>query len=245
MDRDAQNKIKAVFLRAEWRKLLMINYELDPAILRPLLPHRTELDLFEGRCLVSMVGFMFLHTRLKGIPVPFHQRFEEVNLRFYVRYREKDIWKRGAVFIREFVPKPMITLVARTLYGEPYSTRKMKHSRETDSDFIRVEYAWKSGRWNSMSIRSENRLCEVLPGSETEFISEHYWGYTKRGAEASAEYGVEHPRWQVYPTLDFEADIDFVQNYGSEYAGLNRTKPSSAFLLEGSPVLVRDGRLLA
>jgi len=222
----------------------MINYALDPEILKPLLPFRTELDLFEGNCLVSMVGFVFLNTRLKGVPVPFHQAFEEVNLRFYVRYKENGTWKRGAVFIGEFVPKPMISLVARTLYGEPYSTKKMKHSWELSADTLHIAYSWKTEAWNSMSIHSENRLCDVLRGSETEFITEHYWGYTKRGAELTAEYGVEHPRWQVYPTLSFDADIDFVRNYGLEYAVLNETKPSSAFLLEGSPVLVRDGRLL-
>jgi uncharacterized protein YqjF (DUF2071 family) len=236
--------IPPVFLTAEWRKLLMVNYEADVNILKPYLPEGTEPDLFEGRCLVSMVGFLFLHTRLKGWVVPFHQRFEEVNLPFYVRRKVNGKWRRGTVFIAEFVPKPMIALVARKIYGEQYFTRKMSHSLEIGKEELEATYRWKMKNWYSISIRSENRLCEVEAGSETEFIMEHYWGYTLKGKEFTAEYGVEHPRWQVYPTLHFSANIDFEDCYGSDFSTLNAIKPSSAFLLEGSEILVREGRII-
>ena len=233
-----------IFLTAEWRKLLMVNYEADPGLIIPFLPAGTEADLYEGRCLMSVVGFLFLNTRLKGWQVPFHQHFEEVNLRFYVRRKVNGQWRRGTVFISEFVPKPMITLVAKAFYGEPYSTRKMKHSMVISPDTLEASYQWKGKNWNSVSVRSENRLCDVETGSETEFIMEHYWGYTRKGPEKTAEYGVEHPRWQVYPTLDFAAELDFADCYGAAFASLNGTSPASAFLLEGSEVLVRDGRFI-
>jgi uncharacterized protein YqjF (DUF2071 family) len=73
------------FLKAEWRKLAMFNYEVDPEILKPYLPKGTELDFYKDKCYVSLVGFMFLKTRVLGVAVPFHRDFEEVNLRFYVR----------------------------------------------------------------------------------------------------------------------------------------------------------------
>jgi uncharacterized protein len=68
------------FLVARWRELAMLNYALDPGVLRDLVPDGCELDLFEGRCFVSVVGFMFLDVRVRGMAVPFHTRFEEVNL---------------------------------------------------------------------------------------------------------------------------------------------------------------------
>jgi uncharacterized protein YqjF (DUF2071 family) len=105
---------KVKFLQAEWRDLLMINYEVDPEVLKPYLPAYTELDLWHGKALVSMVGFMFLNTRVLGVKWPFHVNFEEVNLRFYVRYFNGQEWKRGAVFISEIVPKAIIPLVANT-----------------------------------------------------------------------------------------------------------------------------------
>lgn len=55
---------KIKFLSAAWKNLVMINYEVDSTILKPYLPPNTELDLWLGKCLVSMVGFLFLETRL-------------------------------------------------------------------------------------------------------------------------------------------------------------------------------------
>lgn len=232
------------FLTAEWRKLLLVNYPIDSEVLKPFLPYGTELDFFEGKCLMSMVGFMFLNTRLKGIRVPFHQQFEEVNLRFYVLYKENGFWKRGACFIGEFVPKPMIALVARTWYGEPYSWKRMDHKWEIGQPDLEVSYRWKTRHWNVLTLKAENRLIDLEAGSEAEFILEHYWGYTRNGAEKTSEYAVEHPRWHIYPTLGWQVEMDFMENYGRAFEVLNQTDASSAFLAEGSEVMVREGRKL-
>src|SRR5262245_9199655 len=114
------------FLTAEWRYLAMINYEVDPAILHPYIPRGTELDRWQGRTFVSLVGFLFLKTRVLGLWVPFHSDFEEVNLRFYVRRRAPDGWRRGVVFIREVVPRRAIATVARVFYNENYVARRMR-----------------------------------------------------------------------------------------------------------------------
>src|SRR5439155_9383088 len=93
------------FLTAEWRDLAMLNYEVDPAVLRPRVPAGTELDAWRGRTFLSVVGFMFLDTRVLGIPIPLHRDFEEVNLRFYVRREASEGWRRGVVFVKELVPR--------------------------------------------------------------------------------------------------------------------------------------------
>ena len=115
------------FLTAEWRKLAIANYSVDPKILKPYLPYKTELDLWNGKCYVSLVGFRFVNTKLKGISIPFHRHFEEVNLRFYVRFKDPTGWKRGVAFIKEIVPKPALTFIANTIYREKYITLPMKH----------------------------------------------------------------------------------------------------------------------
>ena len=131
------------FLKAEWRKLAIANYELDPALLKKYIPSKTELDLWNGTCYVSLVGFMFLNTKLLGLPIPFHRNFEEVNLRFYVRHNHNGEWKRGVVFIKEIVPKPALTFVANTIYKEHYQTMKMSHSWSELEDHRSVEYNWR------------------------------------------------------------------------------------------------------
>src|SRR5579859_1008263 len=108
-----------IFLSAEWRDLLMLNYEVDPACVQQYVPAGTELDSFAGKTYVSLVGFRFCRTKLLGVlPIPFHSEFEEINLRFYVKRRDINEIRRGVVFIAEIVPKQAIALTARWFYGE-------------------------------------------------------------------------------------------------------------------------------
>ncbi|MEO5976796.1 MAG: DUF2071 domain-containing protein [Chryseolinea sp.] len=229
------------FLKAEWQKLVMANYIAEPGLLLPYLPYRTEFDLWNDSCYVSLIGFMFVNTRLKGIKVPFHTNFEEVNLRFYVRYKDNGIWKRGVVFIKEIVPRPALTVIARTFYNEPYVTRPMKHNWQNSEDELEVEYSWKSRRWNKIKILAENKKTEIAPGSEAEFITEHYWGYTKIKENLTKQYGVEHPRWNLHPTINYEIDVDFSDVYGSEFNYLSHIQPTSVFLADGSSIEVKTG----
>ena len=226
----------------------MINYEVDPAVLAPLVPAGTELDEFHGRVLVSMVGFLFLKTRVLGIPFPFHQNFEEVNLRFYVRRKAEgeDGWRRGAVFVREIVPRVVIATVARVLYNEPYLARPMQHRVEQSANATAAEYRWRhEGRWNALSVGAGGgEPAAVVPGSEEEFITEHYWGYNRQRDGGTMEYGVEHPRWRVWPAREHRLDCDVRGLYGERFVPFLSAPASSAFLVEGSAVSVRRGRRL-
>ncbi len=187
----------STFLQAEWRKLAMANYAVEPKVLQPFLPNKTEFDFWNNTCYLSLVGFMFLNTKLKGFKIPFHSNFEEVNLRFYVHFKDGVEWKRGVVFIKEIVPKPALTFVANTIYHENYETMPMAHRWTKESDQLSVEYRWKKKSWNSFLVKTSATPFAIASGSEEEFITEHYWGYTQIKKKTS-EYGVEHPRWEVY-----------------------------------------------
>ena len=233
------------FLKAEWKKLLMMNYAIDKSILKPYLPYKTELDLWNNTCYVSLIGFMFLNTNIKNLRIPFHVNFEEVNLRFYVR--NKDIitgdWKRGVVFIKEIVSKPALTFIANHLYKENYETLPMSHKWITGKDNLSVEYTWKKATSvNSFKIITGKEFFDIETGSEEEFITEHYWGYTRIDEVTTAEYGVEHPRWKVYKTLEYKTEVDFESTYGKEFGFLSKEIPASVFLAEGSKIEVKYGR---
>ncbi len=222
------------FLTAEWRKLAMANYVVDPALLQPYLPAKTEIDLWKGKCYVSLVGFMFHNTRVKGIKIPFHINFEEINLRFYVRYGEK----RGVVFVKEIVPKPAITFVANTIYNENYETLPTNHSWIATPAVLNVEYRWKKGDWNYFRVSTEKTPVNIEAGSEEEFMTEHYWGYTKAGNDHSLEYEVAHPRWEIYPVRTYSLEVNFGSVYGSQFGFLSKQKPASVLLAEGSAIQV-------
>jgi uncharacterized protein YqjF (DUF2071 family) len=229
------------FLTAEWRYLAMVNFAIDPAALRPFVPAGTELDDFRGVTYASVVGFRFLKTRVFGIGIPFHRDFDEVNLRFYVRRKAGADWRRGVVFIRELVPRAAIVFVARTIYGEPYSAVRMRHEIELSDSRVRAEYAWRrSGQWESLSVAGDGDPLPIESGSEEEFITEHYWGYTNRRG-TSSEYQVEHPRWRVWRGAESALDADISTLYGDRFVESLTAAPRSAFIAEGSPIAVRYG----
>lgn len=232
------------FLTAEWRHLVMLNYVVDPELLRPLTPVGTELDTFNGQTFLSMVGFRFLRTRILGLPIPFHTDFEEVNLRFYVRRRVGNECRRGVVFIRELVPRFAIAFVARTFYGEPYLALPMRHEITGTDSALSVRYEWKhAGHWNSLRTSTTGEASPIYPGSEEEFITEHYWGYTAHATSVS-EYQVEHPPWQTWKTTEAGLDCDIAVLYGGQFVETLTAQPASALVAEGSAVKVRYGTRL-
>jgi len=226
---------------AEWKKLAIANYSVDPKILLPYLPYKTELDVWNNIHYVSLVGFRFINTKLRGIPIPFHRNFEEVNLRFYVRYKEASGWRRGVTFIREIVPKRALSFIANTVYKEKYVTMPTRHEWEITQELIKVTYSWKCcNAWNSFSLTADPNPLEILPNSEEEFITEHYWGYTPINDMRCSEYGVEHPRWKTYNVRQYRIDVDFGKVYHPNLSFLTFQKPDSVMLAEGSEVVVRS-----
>ena len=235
------------FLQAEWRKLVMFNYSIEPSLLQPFVPPHTELDFFRDTCYVSLVGFMFQNTRVKGFKIPFHINFEEINLRFYVRYEDQEIgFKRGVVFIKEIVPKSIITWVANTLYREHYITLQMRHHWNVQNDQLKVEYGLKKNKdWFHFGVVANNSAHELVNKSETEFITEHFWGYVKWNEKSTNEYEVGHPRWLTYPIVSSEINFNFSKIYGTEFDFLNHKKPVSIYLAEGSEIFVNKGKLIS
>jgi uncharacterized protein len=227
------------FLSARWQKLVMANYEVPTELLQKHLPNGVELDLWQGKCLVSMVGFQFRNTRLLGLPIPWHINFPEVNLRYYVVRKMPDgTVRRGVVFVREIVPKFAIAFVARTIYNEPYLACPMD---ESVSD-THAEYRWKTqGKWNTLRAEFNGEPVPQLPGSESEFITEHYWGYCGQRNGTTLEYEVKHPSWRIWNATEYKFDCDIAANYGNEFTPYLQAQPTSVFIAEGSSVEVWQG----
>lgn len=228
---------RRTFLTAEWKNLLMLNYAVEPDLLQPFVPAGTELDSHQGLAYISLIGFQFNKTRIFGRAVPFHQSFEEVNLRFYVRRDSR----RGVVFIRELVPKVAVTAIARFAYGENYSCVPMAHRLENTSDQHFAEYSWGSGKTRcSMSASTSKGSYLPEQGSLGEFITEHYWGYAIRNGR-TVEYQVDHAQWPVRESDDARLSGDSARYYGADFGILLGRPPDSAFIAEGSAVTVFKG----
>src|SRR6478672_7481492 len=218
----------------------MLNYVVDPPVLAPLVPPATEIDFENGETFVSIVGFLFLDTRLLGLPIPLHRDFEEVNLRFYVRRKSADTWRRGVVFVRELVPRRAIAFVARTFYGEPYLALPMRHALEHKDGHVFAEYQWRrGGRWETLAMTATGEPQPAGDGSHEEFITEHYWGYTARRAGCS-EYRVEHPRWRLWTAATTKFDADVATLYGPQFVEVLQAPAVSGFIADGSGIQVHQ-----
>lgn len=215
----------------------MLNYEVDPALVTPRVPRGTELDSWNGRTYVSIVAFRFQDTRVLGIPIPFHQDFEEVNLRFYVRRDTSRERRRGVVFIRELVPRRAVAALARFRYNEPYFALPMRSVIHPNSH-LTVTYAWhRRGRWHTLTAEGANPRTLPADGSLEQFIAEHYWGYTRQRDGTTMEYHVTHPPWMVAPADTYQVDADLAAVYGNDITAALR-EPAAVFLAPGSPVSV-------
>lgn len=233
------------FLTAEWRKLILANYPVEPAILKPFIPYKTELDVFNNNYYVSIVGFMFCNTRVLGFRVPLHTNFPEVNLRFYVRMKSNGEWKRGVVFIKEIVPKPAVSFVANSFFNERYATMPMHSCTEQNQETQKVRYQWKhQGKWNHLEVQAGIQPKEIEPGSEEEFITQHFWGYNAVNPNKTTEYEVSHPKWKQYPVKEYKIDCDFTGIYGSAFSYLFNTQPLSVVLAEGSEISVFNKKVI-
>jgi uncharacterized protein YqjF (DUF2071 family) len=235
------------FLTARWEHLVLLNYPCPPRLLEPLVPAGTALDPWQGRALVSVVGFLFDDTRLLGWPIPFHRTFDEVNLRFYVRRTAADgSVRRAVVFVRELVPRRAIATVARVVYNEPYLAVPMSHAIDLDPRTGgSVAYRWRHAeRGFTLSARVEGPARPLVAGSEAEFITEHYWGYTRQRDGGTLEYEVAHPPWHVWSATEARFDGAADRLYGSDFASILARPPQSAFVAVGSPITVFAGRRL-
>ena len=242
------NSNEPQFLTADWRYLAMLNYEVDPAVLTPYVPKGTELDQWNGKTFISVVGFLFQNTKISGFSVPFHRNFEELNLRFYVKYLSDSGWRRGVVFIKELVPRWTIAWTARTFYNENYVSLPMRHNllADVNGSPTGISYEWTfEGNRSFLELVVEGQAVPVPEGSEEEFITEHYWGYARQRDGGTLEYQVEHPKWRVWSAQSSKLVCDVDVLYGCEFASYLKKAPTSAFLADGSAVSVLKGKRIA
>jgi len=233
--------IRRPFLTARWSNLAILTYEVPPALLTPHLPSGLELDGRGGSAFASLVAFDFEDTRVRGVAWPGFRRFPEINLRFYVRQGNR----RGVVFVREFVPRPLVSWLARALYNEPYLVAPIESGVAEDGAAM-VTTRRLRWRGRSHAIDVTGNKPAVRPGEDTEahFFKEHQWGFGRDRRSRTLVYEVRHPLWDVYPVRSWSLDFDWAQVYGPEWGFLSAHEPASVVLAAGSAVSVYPrGRL--
>ena len=223
------------FLTAEWRNLINITYRVPPHLLTLYLPKGVELDVIGGNAFVSLVAFEFLNTKVKGLKIPFHVNFPEINLRFYVRFKGE----RAVVFINEFVPKYCIALVANRIYNEPYQAYPMHTYVEKDEEDIKIYHRiQKKGKTSEIWLSARNRPFTPPDNSVEHYFKEHDLGLGRDKKGHTLSYEVKHPVWEVYPVGNHYLNFDFGHFYGEQWAFLKDETPHNVLLAKGSDIEV-------
>lgn len=227
------------FLSANWNDIVMINYEAPKDCLIPYIPYGTELDDFEGKFYVSLVGFKFLKSKIFNVAIPFLGSFDEVNLRFYVKRKVNNEIRRGVVFISEIVPFKTVAILANVLYKEHYLACKMESDINIKNDSKHLKYGWQFLNENYfIKATFSNKCQELYPNTHSYFIYEHYYGYTKVNDKTTWEYKVNHATWKINEVIDFDVKCDFDKVYGNNFSFLNEQKPHSIYNAIGSRVTI-------
>jgi uncharacterized protein YqjF (DUF2071 family) len=145
-DHQVHSKVVQTFLTAEWRDILVLNWGIPPTQIASLVPSGVELDTWCDKAWLSLVGFRFLNTSIKGISIPLHQDFIEINLRFYVRRVLESGNRHGVVFVTEIVSRRCVAAVARLAYNEKYVVRHVECDRQSADGIHSLYYSWKNKR---------------------------------------------------------------------------------------------------
>ena len=222
------------FLTADWRNVLGVTWAADEALLERHLPRGAQIDRLEGSPRVSLVAFVFRGTRLRGVPIPLHVNFPEINLRFYVRLRGR----RAVVFIREFVPRPAISIVAKVAYNEPYRTIRMRDEALQRDGLLGVRHRF--GERLGSTLEAWAEPAATVPGEDSAeyWLTHHDAGVGRSRDGRARSYEVAHPVWALHAVRELRVDVDFAALYGPEWAYLAGAEPSHVTLAAGSRVSI-------
>ncbi len=233
------------FLTTDWLNLLGVTYAVDESLLVPHLPRGTEIDKLDGASRVSLVAFEFRRTRVRGVAIPGHVNFPEINLRFYVRLGDK----RAVVFIRELVPRPMVALVARLFYNEPYRTIRMRETvvapGGASREQLAVRHDFGAGLRNRIEAVANPIAVEPEPDSAEYWLTHHDLGVGTGRDGRTRSYLVEHPVWALHEVTELSIEVDFAGIYGEQWGFLADTEPSHVTLAAGSEVRIAPPETVA
>lgn len=223
----------------------MLSFAIPAKTLRPFVPRGTEIDFFEGKAMVTLAGLLFQNAKVFGLRIPGFSAFEGVNLRFYVRRKFGQGYRRGVVRIREFVPSRVLTTASRFFFNEKACAVPMRHqfcgNDQKDRKDMSVSYQWQFRRgWSSLLLQTGERPATAVQGSAAAFVTEPQWGYARFRDGSTAEYEIDHPRWRIWEAKRAKLEGNLFSQFGAVFQECLSNEPVSAFLVEGSRVTVRS-----
>ena len=157
-------------------------------------------------------------------------------MRYYVKYQGR----RGVCFIREYVPKHCIALIANRLYNEPYIAFPMESTKEDigEGNWAIRHRIWREKDKFTLDVRVGGNASIPPSDSAAHFFKEHDLGFGKDKKGETLAYFVEHPVWATQEVQSLNLDFDFGKLYGPEWAFLTGLPPTFITYALGSEIKV-------
>jgi uncharacterized protein YqjF (DUF2071 family) len=171
-----------------WHEIAFFHWSCDPAVLRPRLPGRVQIDTFNGKAWISLTPFLLTGLRPPLAPYRLGLVFPETNLRTYVvGPNGPGIW-----FFSLDAKRLIAVLGARWTYGLPYYWARMRVEIGENQN----AYFSSRGQRAETQIRiaKEGRIVQQSPLDI--FLTARFRLYsTFRDRLLTAE--VSHPAWEL------------------------------------------------
>lgn len=223
-------------MNCEWKDLIMSSFEVEKSILEPYLPNDTEIDLFQGKALISLVAFTFSKIKFFGLKIPFHQRFGQMNFRFYAK--SKVDGSRGVVFIKVFAPKHLIAFIGNKIYNEPYFFKPINFKKSKNNEIICIEY---NNNHTTIKAKATYKTEKLTKNTLKHFIVERYIAYIKNKKNKTIRYNIYHKPWKIHHTESSHYDKELLKLLPNNFKNL---KHIATYLVNGSEVNVEKGMML-
>lgn len=200
-DRPGPGVPRDPLLVADWDRTLMLHYEIDPAVLRPVVPF--PLDLHAGKAYVTLVAFTLRDMRpYRGgrlaawlmRPIATHGF---LNVRTYVRVGTMT----GIYFITEYLDNILSLRLGPLAFGLPYRPARIRYKHTWETGTVR---GMVGDRTNRKALVYEARLepgrpfRPATPGTLTHWLLERYTAFTARG-NIRRFFHVWHAPWPGTP----------------------------------------------
>ena len=233
----------ATLYQATWQDFVVINFDVDPRIVEKHLPDGLQVDLYNDHTFVTVIAFTCKDTMLKGMRIPFHSNYLQLQLRCYVKRNVDDQVKRGVFFLKRYVPSRRVARLMSWWTGQEYLPLKMRNDctgfHETDPKIMpEAQYEWQiNDHWNKLKIKARSERRKIRPEGKDRFILDHKYAYYAN-SKGLFEYRVESPPWLYWDAASGDMDIDVEPLFGKDFARPMRHRPSSVTLSRGSDVTV-------
>ena len=221
-------------MTGNWEDLIVSTFEIDKKILEPYLPKGTEIDFFNGKALMSMVAFTFSKVKFFGLKIPFHQKFGQINFRFYAKTKTNGT--KGVVFIKECAPKPLIATIANIFYNEPYFYRKISLKKRVNTNKSIITYSYKNFKIQAKNKQHTHKLKQE---SIEHFVVDRYIAFIKTYNKKTIQYKINHRPWDLYNTSSISTNENILNLLPHKF---KKAKLISSCFVDGSYVTVGKGK---